>query len=176
MPLTLIAVMPPASMLRSCWVSFQYMAKECTELTNIMSYRSQGQHACPLSLHFEKSKHARRTLFNVQDAEGTEQKSRGLVTSISKFTFAASLGVFGSMLGTPLIGSINSAAALGLHATKDRAVVLPNGEIGVRPIMYLALTYDHRLVDGREAVTFLCMIRDQVEDPRRCFLEPRIFS
>eukprot|EP00439_Symbiodinium_sp_Y106_P039606 s4024_g4.t2 len=71
--------------------------------------------------------------------------------------------VFGSMLGTPLIGSINSAAALGLHATKDRAVVLPNGEIGVRPIMYLALTYDHRLVDGREAVTFLCMIRDQVE-------------
>ncbi|CAE7948779.1 odhB, partial [Symbiodinium sp. KB8] len=80
-------------------------------------------------------------------------------------------GVFGSMLGTPLIGSINSAAALGLHATKDRAVVLPNGEIGVRPIMYLALTYDHRLVDGREAVTFLCMIRDQVEDPRRMLLE-----
>eukprot|EP00913_Durusdinium_trenchii_P002712 g2510.t1 len=68
------------------------------------------------------------------------------------------------MLGTPLIGSTSSAAALGLHATKDRPVVLPNGEIGIRPMMYLALTYDHRLVDGREAVTFLCMVRDQVED------------
>lgn len=80
-------------------------------------------------------------------------------------------GVFGSMLGTPLIGSTSSAAALGLHATKDRPVVLPNGEIGIRPMMYLALTYDHRLVDGREAVTFLCMVRDQVEDPRRMLLE-----
>jgi len=80
-------------------------------------------------------------------------------------------GVFGSMLGTPLIGSTTTAAALGLHATKERPVVMPNGEIGVRPIMYLALTYDHRLVDGREAVTFLCMVRDQVEDPRRMLLE-----
>eukprot|EP00930_Biecheleria_cincta_P048909 TRINITY_DN34164_c0_g1_i1.p1 TRINITY_DN34164_c0_g1~~TRINITY_DN34164_c0_g1_i1.p1 ORF type:complete len:435 (-),score=87.57 TRINITY_DN34164_c0_g1_i1:30-1334(-) len=79
-------------------------------------------------------------------------------------------GVFGSMLGTPLIGSIQTAAALGLHATKQRPVILPNGEIGVRPIMYLALTYDHRLVDGREAVTFLSMVRDQVEDPRRMLL------
>lgn len=79
-------------------------------------------------------------------------------------------GVFGSMLGTPLIGSIQTAAALGLHATKQRPVVLPNGEIGIKPIMYLALTYDHRLVDGREAVTFLCMVRDQVEDPRRMLL------
>jgi 2-oxoglutarate dehydrogenase E2 component (dihydrolipoamide succinyltransferase) len=79
-------------------------------------------------------------------------------------------GVFGSMLGTPLIGSITTSAALGLHATKDRPVVLKNGEIAIRPIMYLALTYDHRLVDGREAVTFLCMVRDQVEDPRRMLL------
>lgn len=79
-------------------------------------------------------------------------------------------GVFGSMLGTPLIGSVTTAAALGLHATKERPVVLPNGEVGIRPIMYLALTYDHRLVDGREAVTFLCMVRDQVEDPRRMLL------
>jgi len=79
-------------------------------------------------------------------------------------------GVFGSMLGTPLIGSTTTAAALGLHATVDRPVVLPGGEIGIRPIMYIALTYDHRLVDGREAVTFLCMVRDQVEDPRRMLL------
>jgi len=79
-------------------------------------------------------------------------------------------GVFGSMLGTPLIGSTTTAAALGLHATSERPVVLRSGEISVRPIMYIALTYDHRLVDGREAVTFLCTIRDQVEDPRRLLL------
>merc|ERR1712050_29790 len=80
-------------------------------------------------------------------------------------------GVFGSMLGTPLIGSTTTSTALGLHATKQRPVVLKDGSVGVRPIMYIALTYDHRLVDGREAVTFLCMVRDQVEDPRRLLLD-----
>lgn len=79
-------------------------------------------------------------------------------------------GVFGSMMGTPIINPPQSAI-LGMHATKMRPVVLKNGEIGARPIMYLALTYDHRLVDGREAVTFLCTVRDLVEDPRRLLLE-----
>merc|ERR1711977_549886 len=90
---------------------------------------------------------------------------------LSKRSLAArsrsATGVFGSMLGTPLIGTTEQAAILGLHATKQRPVVLKNGEIAVRPIMYIALTYDHRLVDGREAVTFLCMVRDQIEDARR---------
>merc|ERR1712107_665595 len=75
-------------------------------------------------------------------------------------------GVFGSMLGTPIINPPQSAI-LGMHATKSRPVVMPNGEIKPRPIMYIALTYDHRIIDGREAVTFLCSVRDQVEDPRR---------
>jgi 2-oxoglutarate dehydrogenase E2 component (dihydrolipoamide succinyltransferase) len=79
-------------------------------------------------------------------------------------------GVFGSMLGTPIINFAPQSAILGMHATKMRPVVLKSGEIVSRPIMYLALTYDHRLVDGREAVTFLCMVRDQVEDPRRLLL------
>merc|ERR1719382_928347 len=79
-------------------------------------------------------------------------------------------GVFGSMLGTPIINPPQSAI-LGMHATKQRPVVLKSGEIVARPIMYLALTYDHRLVDGREAVTFLCSVRDQIEDPRRLLLE-----
>jgi 2-oxoglutarate dehydrogenase E2 component (dihydrolipoamide succinyltransferase) len=79
-------------------------------------------------------------------------------------------GVFGSMLGTPLIGSTTQSAVLGLHAIKNRAKVLKNGEIAARPIMYVALTYDHRLVDGREAVTFLTTMRDMVEDPRRLLL------
>lgn len=79
-------------------------------------------------------------------------------------------GVFGSMLGTPIINYAPQGAILGMHATKNRPVVLKSGEIVSRPIMYLALTYDHRLIDGREAVTFLCMVRDQVEDPRRLLL------
>lgn len=79
-------------------------------------------------------------------------------------------GVFGSMLGTPIINPPQSAI-LGMHATKMRPVVTKSGEIKPRPVMYLALTYDHRLVDGREAVTFLCTVRDQIEDPRRLLLE-----
>jgi len=80
-------------------------------------------------------------------------------------------GVFGSMLGTPMIGSTNMSAILGLHGTKQRAVVMPDGSIQGRPIMYVALTYDHRLVDGREAVTFLKGIKEQVEKPERMLLD-----
>jgi len=79
-------------------------------------------------------------------------------------------GTFGSMMGTPIINPPQSAI-LGMHATKQRPVVLKSGAIVPRPMMYLALTYDHRLVDGREAVTFLCTIRDVIEDPRRLLLE-----
>lgn len=78
-------------------------------------------------------------------------------------------GVFGSMMGTPIINPPQSAI-LGMHATKMRPVVVESGAIEARPIMYLALTYDHRLIDGREAVTFLCSVRDKVEDPRRLLL------
>lgn len=103
---------------------------------------------------------------------GKAKKDALSLDEITGSTFTISNGgVFGSMLGTPLIGSVEQAAILGLHATKPRPVVLKNGEIAVRPIMYIALTYDHRLVDGREAVTFLCMVRDQVEDARRLLLE-----
>ena len=73
------------------------------------------------------------------------------------------------MMGTPLI-NMPQSAILGMHATKMRPTVV-NGEIVARPIMYLALTYDHRLIDGREAVLFLCSIRDKIEDPRRLALE-----
>lgn len=81
-------------------------------------------------------------------------------------------GVFGSMLSTPILNSGfgGQSAILGMHGTKTRPVVMASGEIAARPVMYLALTYDHRLVDGREAVTFLCMVRDQIEDPRRLVL------
>ncbi|KAJ3077299.1 2-oxoglutarate dehydrogenase complex E2 component [Podochytrium sp. JEL0797] len=78
-------------------------------------------------------------------------------------------GVFGSLMGTPIINQPQSAI-LGMHATKDRAVVV-NGQVVVRPMMYVALTYDHRLIDGREAVTFLVRLKELIEDPRRMLLE-----
>jgi 2-oxoglutarate dehydrogenase E2 component (dihydrolipoamide succinyltransferase) len=78
-------------------------------------------------------------------------------------------GVFGSMLSTPIINPPQSAI-LGVHATKDRAVV-ENGQVVVRPMNYLALSYDHRIVDGREAVLFLVAIKDALEDPARLILE-----
>jgi len=77
-------------------------------------------------------------------------------------------GVFGSMMGTPII-NLPQTAVLGLHAIKDRAVVV-NGKIEIRPMMYLALTYDHRLLDGREAVQFLVKVKEYIEDPRRMLL------
>lgn len=77
-------------------------------------------------------------------------------------------GVFGSLMGTPII-NLPQSAVLGLHAIKDKPVAI-NGKIEIRPMMYLALTYDHRLLDGREAVQFLVKIKDYIEDPRRMLL------
>ncbi|KAH6844915.1 hypothetical protein B0I37DRAFT_355451 [Chaetomium sp. MPI-CAGE-AT-0009] len=77
-------------------------------------------------------------------------------------------GVFGSLLGTPII-NLPQSAVLGLHAIKDRAVAV-NGKVEVRPMMYIALTYDHRLLDGREATQFLVKIKEYIEDPRKMLL------
>ncbi|KAH0432615.1 dihydrolipoamide [Colletotrichum kahawae] len=77
-------------------------------------------------------------------------------------------GVFGSLMGTPII-NLPQTAVLGLHAVKERPVAI-NGKIEVRPMMYLALTYDHRLLDGREAVQFLVKVKEYIEDPRRMLL------
>jgi 2-oxoglutarate dehydrogenase E2 component (dihydrolipoamide succinyltransferase) len=78
-------------------------------------------------------------------------------------------GVFGSMLSTPIINPPQSAI-LGIHATKDRPVV-ENGQIVIRPMNYLALSYDHRIIDGREAVLSLVAIKEALEDPARLLLE-----
>jgi 2-oxoglutarate dehydrogenase E2 component (dihydrolipoamide succinyltransferase) len=79
-------------------------------------------------------------------------------------------GVFGSLMGTPIINPPQSAI-LGMHATKMRAVVNSKGEVVARPMMYLALTYDHRLIDGREGVTFLKSIAEKIADPSRLLLD-----
>ena len=78
-------------------------------------------------------------------------------------------GVFGSLMSTPIINPPQSAV-LGLHRIEDRAVVI-NGEVVVRPMMYMALSYDHRLIDGREAVTFLVRIKEAIEDPTRLLID-----
>ena len=78
-------------------------------------------------------------------------------------------GVFGSLLSTPIVNPPQSAI-LGMHAIQPRPIAL-NNEVVIRPMMYLALTYDHRLVDGREAVTFLVRIKQSIEDPTRMLME-----
>jgi 2-oxoglutarate dehydrogenase E2 component (dihydrolipoamide succinyltransferase) len=98
-----------------------------------------------------------------QDGKLTLEELTGGTFSISNG------GVFGSMLSTPIINPPQSAI-LGVHATKERAVV-ENGQIVVRPMNYLALSYDHRIIDGREAVLFLVSIKEALEDPARLILE-----
>ena len=98
-----------------------------------------------------------------QDGKLTIEELTGGTFSISNG------GVFGSMLSTPIINPPQSAI-LGVHATKDRPVV-ENGQIVVRPMNYLALSYDHRIIDGREAVLFLVSVKDALEDPSRLLLE-----
>ena len=77
-------------------------------------------------------------------------------------------GIFGSLLSTPILNAPQTAI-LGMHAIQDRPVAI-NGEISIRPMMYLAMSYDHRLLDGKEAVTFLVSIKEQLESPERLLL------
>ena len=98
-----------------------------------------------------------------QDGKLTIEELTGGTFSISNG------GVFGSMLSTPIINPPQSAI-LGVHATKDRPVA-ENGQVVIRPMNYLALSYDHRIVDGREAVLFLVAVKDALEDPARLLLE-----
>ena len=77
-------------------------------------------------------------------------------------------GVYGSMLSTPIL-NLPQSGVLGMHNIVERPIVV-NGEIKIRPIMYLALSYDHRIIDGKESVSFLKMVKENLEDPRRLFL------
>ena len=77
-------------------------------------------------------------------------------------------GIYGSMLSTPILNPQQSAV-LGMHNIVERPVVV-NGNVEARPVMYLALSYDHRIVDGKEAVSFLKIIKESLEQPKRLFL------
>ena len=78
-------------------------------------------------------------------------------------------GVYGSLMSTPILNAPQSGI-LGMHKIQDRPVVV-GGQIVVRPMMYLALSYDHRIVDGKEAVTFLVRVKESLEDPERLVLD-----
>ena len=106
----------------------------------------------------------------ISDFGKRAQEGRLGLDELSGGTFSISNGgVFGSMLSTPIINPPQSAI-LGIHATKERPVV-ENGEVVIRPINYVALSYDHRIIDGREAVLFLVAIKEALEDPSRLLLE-----
>ena len=92
------------------------------------------------------------------------------IEEMSGGTFTISNGgVFGSLMSTPILNSPQSAI-LGMHKTQDRPVAV-NGEVVIRPMMYLALSYDHRIIDGKEAVQFLISIKEALEDPARLLLK-----
>jgi 2-oxoglutarate dehydrogenase E2 component (dihydrolipoamide succinyltransferase) len=98
------------------------------------------------------------------------QDGKLAIEDLTGGTFSISNGgVFGSMLSTPIINPPQSAI-LGVHATKDRAVV-ENGQIVIRPMNYLAMSYDHRIIDGREAVLGLVAMKETLEDPSRLLLD-----
>ncbi|MBP01788.1 MAG: dihydrolipoyllysine-residue succinyltransferase [Rhodospirillaceae bacterium] len=108
------------------------------------------------------------------DIAGYGRKARDgklTVNEMTGGTFTISNGgIYGSMLSTPILNSPQSAI-LGMHNIKQRAVVLDDGTIVARPMMYLALSYDHRIIDGREAVTFLVRLKECLEDPERILYE-----
>jgi len=78
-------------------------------------------------------------------------------------------GVYGSLMSSPILNA-PQAGILGMHKIQDRPVAI-NGEVKIRPMMYLALSYDHRIVDGKEAVTFLVRVKESLENPQRLLLD-----
>ena len=106
----------------------------------------------------------------IADFVAKVQENKLALADLEGGTFTISNGgVYGSLLSTPILNPPQSAV-LGMHAIQQRPVVI-DGEIVVRPMMYLALSYDHRIIDGRQAVTFLKRIKDLVEEPEEMLLE-----
>lgn len=107
---------------------------------------------------------------SIGDFAGRARTGRIRLDELQGGTFTITNGgIFGSLLSTPIINPPQSGV-LGLHAIQQRPVVV-EGEVVVRPMMYVALSYDHRIVDGREAVTFLVRIKEAIEDPARMLIE-----
>lgn len=107
---------------------------------------------------------------NIKEISEKARDGKLTIEDLQGGTFTISNGgVYGSMLSTPIL-NLPQSGVLGMHNIVERPVVV-DGEIKVRPIMYLALSYDHRIIDGKESVSFLKMIKENLEDPRRLFLD-----
>ena len=107
---------------------------------------------------------------NIKEISEKAKDGKLTIEDLQGGTFTISNGgVYGSMLSTPIL-NLPQSGVLGMHNIVDRPAVI-DGEIKIRPIMYLALSYDHRIIDGKESVSFLKMIKDNLEDPRRLFLD-----
>ena len=107
---------------------------------------------------------------NIKEISDKAKNGKLTIEDLQGGTFTISNGgVYGSMLSTPIL-NLPQSGVLGMHNIVERPVVI-NGEIKIRPIMYLALSYDHRIIDGKESVSFLKMIKENLEDPRRLFLD-----
>ena len=107
---------------------------------------------------------------NIKDISDKAKNGKLTIEDLQGGTFTISNGgVYGSMLSTPIL-NLPQSGVLGMHNIVDRPVVV-DGEIKVRPVMYLALSYDHRIIDGKESVSFLKMIKENLEEPRRLFLD-----
>ena len=107
---------------------------------------------------------------NIKQISDKAKDGKLTIEDLQGGTFTISNGgVYGSMLSTPIL-NLPQSGVLGMHNIVDRPIVV-NGEIKIRPVMYLALSYDHRIIDGKESVSFLKMIKENLEDPRRLFLD-----
>ena len=107
---------------------------------------------------------------NIKEVSDKAKSGKLTIEDLQGGTFTISNGgVYGSMLSTPIL-NLPQSGVLGMHNIVDRPVVI-DGEIKIRPVMYLALSYDHRIIDGKESVSFLKMIKENLEDPRRLFLD-----
>ncbi len=107
---------------------------------------------------------------NIKELSEKAKKGNLTIDDLQGGTFTVSNGgVYGSMLSTPILNPPQSGV-LGMHNIIDRPIAI-DGEVKVRPVMYLALSYDHRLIDGKEAVSFLKTVKENLEDPRRLFLD-----
>jgi 2-oxoglutarate dehydrogenase E2 component (dihydrolipoamide succinyltransferase) len=107
---------------------------------------------------------------NIKEISEKARDGKLTIEDLQGGTFTISNGgVYGSMLSTPIL-NLPQSGVLGMHNIVERPVVV-DGEIKIRPIMYLALSYDHRIIDGKESVSFLKMIKENLEDPRRLFLD-----
>ena len=107
---------------------------------------------------------------NIKEISDKARIGKLTIEDLQGGTFTISNGgVYGSMLSTPIL-NLPQSGVLGMHNIIDRPIVI-DGQIKIRPVMYLALSYDHRIIDGKDSVSFLKMIKENLEDPRRLFLD-----